>query len=246
MLPAADAIPVNLVGAVNQVLVNGAGLLVGWDLIETGNFGATTALASATQTVNGASAGITSPIGNILNLTFVITAASGTTPTLTISIQWSDDATNWGDANPVDTFTQQTAAGAVQTMQFTVKAQYYRIKWTIGGTTPSFTFFVQTYTNTVPNVVNFWDGQTAAGYRIGVDGVAQTGTTKWFNSAPYVLFNNGLTAQNLGAGTVQGAVFVIPAWRVADEVWAYITRGDTSFRTHLDVDDLNRALTGGM
>jgi hypothetical protein len=68
-----------------------------------------------------------------------VTAASGTTPSLVLSVQWSNDGTTWATADPPDTFTAITAAGVV-VKAFPVRAAVIRLAWTITGTTPSFTF----------------------------------------------------------------------------------------------------------
>jgi hypothetical protein len=71
-----------------------------------------------------------------------VTAASGTTPTLDVVVEDSFDGTTW---NTVATFTQKTAVG-VQALD--VSGQFtdqLRVRWTIGGTTPSFTFDVKFY-----------------------------------------------------------------------------------------------------
>lgn len=70
-----------------------------------------------------------------------VTAASGTTPTLDLSVQWSADGTTFFAAQPADAFTQITTTGGAAKV-FDVKAAFYRLLWTIGGTTPSFTFTV--------------------------------------------------------------------------------------------------------
>ncbi len=73
-----------------------------------------------------------------------VTAASGTTPTLNLVIEDTVDGINW---NTIATFAQMTATGAAAqrvTMPFT---DQIRATWTIGGTTPSFTFSVQIYSD---------------------------------------------------------------------------------------------------
>jgi len=69
-----------------------------------------------------------------------ITAASGTTPTLDVLIEDSlDGGTTW---NTVGTFTQATAVSR-QVVNVTVPfSDTLRVRWTVGGTTPSFTFVV--------------------------------------------------------------------------------------------------------
>lgn len=70
-----------------------------------------------------------------------VTAVSGTAPTLTVIIEDSIDGTNW---NTIDTFTAQTAVNrAVRNITTPFNPQRLRSRWTIGGTTPSFTFNVK-------------------------------------------------------------------------------------------------------
>lgn len=99
-------------------------------------------VASAARTTTGTSSALDAPEGFDLVLSASVTAASGTTPTLDLSVEWSSDGgTTWYTADPVDTFTQITAATA-RVKRFTVKGTEYRVRWTVGGTTPSFTFAV--------------------------------------------------------------------------------------------------------
>ena len=77
-----------------------------------------------------------------LTLGLVTTAVSGTTPSMTLSVEWSfDGGITWCLGDPPDTFTAQTAAGNL-TKRFQCKGNVYRVTWTISGTTPSFTFSV--------------------------------------------------------------------------------------------------------
>lgn len=103
------------------------------------------AVQSAARTASGnGTAIVDSDRGDTLNLLVNVTAASGTTPTLDLAVQWSVDGTNWAPAETPDSFSQITATGA-KVKSFTVKAPSYRVVWTIGGTTPSFTFTVHGY-----------------------------------------------------------------------------------------------------
>lgn len=71
-----------------------------------------------------------------------ITAASGTSPSLTLSVEWSHDGTTFAAVDgTADAFAAMTAAN-VRVKEFTIKAPFYRVVWTISGTTPSFTFSV--------------------------------------------------------------------------------------------------------
>lgn len=91
------------------------------------------ASAARTTTANGAAVELGDK-GTVRAL-LAITAASGTTPTLDVVIQTSHDGATWRTAH---TFTQATAIGQ-QRASFTVD-RFVRAAWTVGGTTPSFTF----------------------------------------------------------------------------------------------------------
>lgn len=96
-------------------------------------------LASAARTATGQSTAF--PIGgdDSLSVLVDITAVSGTTPSMTVNVEWSHDNVNWFIADPADAFTALTVA-AKRVKIFTVKGLYARLNYTISGTTPSFTF----------------------------------------------------------------------------------------------------------
>ncbi|MGZ4519170.1 MAG: hypothetical protein ACXVGA_00975 [Mycobacteriaceae bacterium] len=94
---------------------------------------------SGAQTTSGNSGLLRGPVGQYLNIQINVTAVSGTTPSCAFKVQWSQDAVNWADADPVDAFTAVTATGNV-VKNFMAKADFFRLVWTITGTTPSFTF----------------------------------------------------------------------------------------------------------
>ncbi len=72
-----------------------------------------------------------------------VTAASGTTPTLDVVLEDTVDAgASW---NVVGTFAQKTAAGREVINVTTPFTDRLRARWTVGGTTPSFTFSVRVY-----------------------------------------------------------------------------------------------------
>ena len=74
-----------------------------------------------------------------LRAQLAVTAAAGTTPTLNVVIEDTLDGTNW---NQVAAFAQKTGA-AVEVLNVTAPfADRVRVRWTIAGTTPSFTFSV--------------------------------------------------------------------------------------------------------
>ncbi len=94
---------------------------------------------SGTRTVTTASPAIDSGPGVADVLVMVhVTAAAGTSPTLVVSVEQSNDGATWaavaGSAAPA-----MTAAGNVVT-NAAVPQRFVRIVATIGGSAPSFTF----------------------------------------------------------------------------------------------------------
>lgn len=105
-----------------------------------------TVVASAARTATGQSAALQAGGAPVVNLMLVCTAASGTTPSLTLSVEWSPDGgTTWCTADTADAFTAITTTTKLA-RRFTAKSNTYRVVWTISGTTPSFTFSVHEYT----------------------------------------------------------------------------------------------------
>jgi phage gp36-like protein len=95
-----------------------------------------TLASSAARTASGAGASVDLGIKSGLTLDLLVSAASGTSPTLAVSIETSKDGSTW---RTLGSFTQATAAGP-QSKAFAGADRYVRVAWTIGGTTPSFTF----------------------------------------------------------------------------------------------------------
>lgn len=95
---------------------------------------------SAARTASGDS-GIFTGYGesSTLRVQLDVTAASGTSPTLNVVIEDSLDGVSW---NAVGTFAQRTAVGREVINITTPFASRIRARWTIAGTTPSFTFAV--------------------------------------------------------------------------------------------------------
>jgi hypothetical protein len=73
----------------------------------------------------------------------IVTAASGSTPTLAVKVQ-SAAAAGFGTANDRITFSTANAAGAqwATPVAGAITDQYWRVSYTIGGSTPSFSFVV--------------------------------------------------------------------------------------------------------
>lgn len=102
-------------------------------------------VASAARTTSGNSSAFLVGDDNTVNVLLDVSAASGTTPTLDVKVQWSmDNGTTWGEASSADTLAQKTTTGN-ELKSFTAKAPHARVVWTVGGTTPSFTFSVDAY-----------------------------------------------------------------------------------------------------
>jgi hypothetical protein len=100
-------------------------------------------LAPAAQAASGSSAASTVPGGpdyGTLNVEVDLTAfTAGTTPTTTITVQWSHQGSAWADAAPVDGFAAISAAKSV-VQQFKIKGTFVRVSWTSTGTPTSVTF----------------------------------------------------------------------------------------------------------
>ncbi|WP_265560921.1 hypothetical protein [Streptomyces hygroscopicus] len=107
-----------------------------------------TLVSSAARTTNGNSGPL--QLGGAfdnITLEVIVSAVSGTTPSMALSVQWSVDGTDFGPVDgTADTFAAITAAGNV-VKELPVRAPYMQISWTLTGTTPSFTFAVDAATD---------------------------------------------------------------------------------------------------
>lgn len=72
----------------------------------------------------------------------IVTAASGTTPSLTVNIQTSFDNGVTDPWRTVASFAAQTAADTSARKNFVGLDRWVRATWTVSGTTPSVTFGV--------------------------------------------------------------------------------------------------------
>lgn len=102
-----------------------------------------TVVASAARTVSG-DTGALEGWGAVstLRAQLDVTAASGTTPTLDVVIEDTLDGVAW---NTVAAFAQKVGVGREVLNVTTPFADRLRVRWTIGGTTPSVTFSVLVY-----------------------------------------------------------------------------------------------------
>lgn len=102
--------------------------------------------ASSAATASGQSAAVRCANVEQVSLLVDVTAVTGTSPSMTLSVEWSDDGTTWFAPDVADAFTAITTA-VKRAREFDVKAPFMRVVWTITGTTPSFTFAVDAYLN---------------------------------------------------------------------------------------------------
>lgn len=97
----------------------------------------TNVVSSAARTTDGQSSVVST--GSSVSVLVDVTAVSGTSPSMTVSVEWSADGATFAAADPADQLTAFTAAGrAVKT--FDARAEFFRLAWAITGTSPSFTF----------------------------------------------------------------------------------------------------------
>jgi hypothetical protein len=98
---------------------------------------------SAARTASGDSGALTGwGAASSLRVQLDVTAFAGTSPTLDVVIEDTVDGTNW---NTVGAFAQKTSA-AREVINITgLFSETLRVRWTVGGTSPSFTFAVDCY-----------------------------------------------------------------------------------------------------
>jgi hypothetical protein len=94
---------------------------------------------SLTETISGTSVGQETASHRTLSLLLAVSAASGTSPSLTLTVQTSNDDGNTDPWRNVGSFPAQTAAGSVR-QSFAGLDRWVRLSWAITGTSPSFTF----------------------------------------------------------------------------------------------------------
>lgn len=105
-------------------------------------------VASAARTVSGNSGqlvvggSVSYGAADTIALLINVTAVAGTSPSMSVSVEWSADGASWAVADPADAFTAAFTAAAARVRLFDVKAPFVRIVWAITGTTPSFTFTI--------------------------------------------------------------------------------------------------------
>jgi hypothetical protein len=97
-------------------------------------------LYSGTVTASGNSSDIDVSTISAMEIEIKVTSVSGTTPTLDVYVEGKFEAS--GDYKPI---TSQTGITATGSWFFTVNPlifRYVRVRWVVGGISPSFTFAV--------------------------------------------------------------------------------------------------------
>lgn len=99
-----------------------------------------TVVASAARAASGDS-GVLPGYGpaSRLRIQLDVTAVAGVGPTLDVVVEDTLDGVNW---NAIGTFAQLAAAGRQVIDVETVFSDRLRVRWTLGGSAPSFTFSV--------------------------------------------------------------------------------------------------------
>ncbi len=115
-------------------------MLSGKDLVNDFLWGRTLTPAARTSSGNGTGIDL-ADTGPELYAILENGTTSGTSPTLDVKIQESDDNSTFSDISGA-TFTQLTAAGAERILVRNRTKRYVRAVATIGGTSPSFACMV--------------------------------------------------------------------------------------------------------
>jgi hypothetical protein len=113
------------------------------------SFGAQVGSAARTTTGNSGTVTQAAPNNNAV-FEMNVTAVSGTNPTLDLVFQESpDNGTTWVDEWHWE---RVTATGVYYTPNLTINTTKFRFVWTIGGTTPSFTFSISSNQGTAVGI----------------------------------------------------------------------------------------------
>lgn len=117
----------------------------------------------AAQTSSGQSSSVEVGIGAGMDMLALLYlgSISGTSPTAAIKIQGSDDGSTWND---LGSFSALASGDANKVAELKLNRQgyrYVRASWTLGGTSPSFTFAVGLLVQAVEGTENL-NSATAA------------------------------------------------------------------------------------
>ncbi len=107
--------------------------------MKNGKYDKETVLASAARTTSGNSNSVETQFFRELIAFLNVTVISGTTPTLDVKFQDSQNGTDWIDV-PSGAFAQITTTTGLRRLVLPAVGPYVRAVYTIAGTTPSYTF----------------------------------------------------------------------------------------------------------
>ena len=119
-----------------------------------------TVVDDETVTATGASSAIQAPDSGTFSLALRVDNTAGTTPTLDVDVEWSDDGgTTWFVAEgDTDDFTQVTTTDANLVATLTRRAPHYRLAYTVGGTDPSYDVTATQYAPGASDVATYYVG----------------------------------------------------------------------------------------
>jgi putative transposon-encoded protein len=118
--------------------IQGSDIMVPTDIQN--RYKAPLTLYSGTVTANGNSADVDVSPFSVLEVEIKVTSVSGTTPTLSVYIEGKFE--NTGDYKTIVSQENITGAGIWFATINPCAFRYVRVRWVVGGTSPSFTFRV--------------------------------------------------------------------------------------------------------
>lgn len=96
-------------------------------------------VSSLARTTSGNSGTLDSAGFGTTAFSIAVTAISGANAAFQISLDVSEDTTNWVEIMKT---ARMTAVGFLRLQRISLSAKYYRYRWTVTGTTPSITFSI--------------------------------------------------------------------------------------------------------
>jgi hypothetical protein len=105
----------------------------------------TNVLPPQARTASGNTSTIQAGGAELIRVQLDVTAVSGTAPTLNVIVEDTLDGTNF---NTIGTFAQKTTTGREVINITGAFSESVRVRWVVGGTSPSFTFSVDSFTRT--------------------------------------------------------------------------------------------------
>jgi hypothetical protein len=144
-----NSIPVNItsggVSAAQGTAATSTNGTTGWPFSQGYTFIEDRASSALTATATGSALTVMGSSGVLpyCSLSLIVTAVSGTSPTLDVSIEYQE---NSGAAwTKIYDFPRITSAGTYRTPILPLQGRFIRYVYTVAGTSPSFTFSVQRY-----------------------------------------------------------------------------------------------------